>query len=207
MKNVKAKFDELNANGPVASGSAPTTSSVATPTQTNDSGAADVDMEEYSNKALVKTDELGEYIRTISDKATPFEDANKAIDLACGLFIKDGTDSRIEVSKLSSKKKDKYLIRTYLGKLKLTKYDQVKLSWANIDYVSQLKKGPDGNYYGVVTLQQTFEGFIDGKVVYKDVTKKNITIILKAYKKEVEGEAKELWDVFLSDVGVVETKN
>jgi len=165
-----------------------------------------IDFEEYSNKALVKVEELGGYLTEIADKSTPFEETNKVIDLACDLFVNKGENSRIEISKVSSKKRDKYLIRAYLNKLKITKYDKVKIEWANIQYVSELRKGADGNYYGVVTFEQTFEGLIENKVVYKDVTKKNVEVVVKAYSKAVDGETKEVWDAFLSDIGVVETR-
>ena len=73
--------------------------------------------------------------------------------------------------------------------------------------VRHFRKGPDGNYYGVISIQQKFTGFIDNKPVFADVTTKNIEIVLKTYKKEVDGESLELWDVFLNNVGISESKS
>ena len=58
----------------------------------------------------------------------------------------------------------------------------------------------------MVTFVQKFRGFVDGEVVYGDITKRNLTIVLKHYEKAVEGQTVDSWDVFLADVGVVETK-
>jgi hypothetical protein len=103
--------------------------------------------------------------------------------------------------------KDQTPIRKYLAKLRLLKYSKVLIEWTDISYVSNLRKAPDGNYYGVISLQQKFSGFIDNKMVYSDVTRKNIEVVLKTYKKEVEGESVELWDVFLNNIGISATRN
>ena len=52
-----------------------------------------------------------------------------------------------------------------------------------------------------------FRGLMDGKVVNEDVTKKTATVVLKAYEKNAEGNTTEMWDVLLSDIGVVYTKS
>ncbi len=165
-----------------------------------------VEFEAYKNKALLKTDELSGYLATIANPRNSSEEANKAIDLAAGLFVNE--DAIFEVSNAYTKEKNKYKVRNYLRKLKLLgeQYSDVKITWTDISYVSNLKKGADGNYYGIVTVQQVFEGFSDGKLVYRDVTRKNVEVVLKTYEKVQAGESKELWDVFLANVGVVETK-
>jgi len=73
--------------------------------------------------------------------------------------------------------------------------------------VSDLKPGPDGNFYGVVSFEQVFRGYRDGKLVYSDITRKNATVVLKTYQKSVEGTTRSIWDVLLSDVGVISTKS
>jgi hypothetical protein len=57
----------------------------------------------------------------------------------------------------------------------------------------------------VVSLQQRFQGMVDGQVYYSDITNKNIQIKLRTYEKVVEGRTERLWDVFLGDIGVVST--
>jgi hypothetical protein len=87
------------------------------------------------------------------------------------------------------------------------KYGKVEIQWANIQYVSKLRKSPDGRYRGVITFEQTFTGFVEDKIVYSDKTTKNVEVVLTTYKKSVEGKSKTIWDVLLSDIRVVETKN
>ncbi len=167
-------------------------------------GLPAVRKEEFEEKSLAKTKELEDYLRLIANKNTKFQKANEAIDAAVKLFIDE--DRVMEVSSKNRTTVKKYKIRTYFEKLKLLKYDDVRVSWSDISYVSNIRKGEDGNYYGIVTLQQKFEGFIDGRLVYTDVTKKNMTVILKTYDKYVVGEKQTLWDVYLGDIGVVQTE-
>ena len=168
----------------------------------NGEASLTIDPELYSRKALQKTEELGTYLAIISDRSNSMAEANKAVDLAVKLFINE--DAEVEVSGPDGR--DRYKVRTYLNRLKLLNYDKVEISWTDISYVSDLKKGTDGNYYGVITLQQRFKGFRDNKVVYGDLTEKNIEVMVVPYQKSVDGAMEQKWDVFLSDVGVVVTK-
>jgi bifunctional DNA-binding transcriptional regulator/antitoxin component of YhaV-PrlF toxin-antitoxin module len=186
----------------------PATAAVKEPVpRTKDNGAEEemgVDFKEYEKKALQKTRELSDYIKVLCDKNTEYERAEKAIDQACLLFV--GEDATVSVSSVSRQGVIRYKIREYLKKLKLVKYGRVEIEWTNIQYVSKLRKGPDGNYYGVITFEQVFRGYKDNEVVYSDVTRKNVEVVLKTYRKSVEGRSLSSWDVLLSDIGVVETK-
>ena len=161
----------------------------------------EIDHELYSRKALQKTADLGTYLSIISDRNSGMGEAAKAVDLAVKLFVNE--DAEIEVS--SKEGRDRYKVRAYLNRLKLLKYDRIEISWTDISYVSDLKKGVDGNYYGIITLQQRFNGFMDNKLVYSDLTEKNVEVKVISYEKEVNGAKQEMWDVFLSDIGVVVT--
>ena len=160
--------------------------------------------EQFRQRSLQKTADLGKYLNMIANKTTESTVANKAVDQAVGLFT--GEEATVETVKPNGDK-DQQPIRSYLNKLKLLKYSKVLITWSDISYVSNLRKGPDGFYYGVISFQQKFSGFIDNKLVYNDVTKKNIEVQLRTYKKEVEGESVELWDVFLSNVGISASRN
>ena len=164
--------------------------------------SVEIDAALYSQKALQKTADLGTYLAIISDRTNGIEEAGKAVDLAVKLFINE--EAEVEVS--SRKGRDRYKVRAYLNRLKLLNYDKIEISWSDISYVSDLKKGVDGNYYGVITLQQRFKGFMDNEVIYSDLTEKNVEVMVVAYHKETGGEKQQKWDVFLSDVGVVVTK-
>lgn len=161
----------------------------------------EIDPEVYSRKALRKTTDLGTYLAIISDRNNDMSEANKAVELAVKLFINE--DAQIEVS--GKDERQRYKVRAYLNRLKLLKYDKIEISWTDISYVSDLKKGMDGNYYGIITLQQRFKGFMDNQLVYSDLTEKNVEVKVMAYEKETDGEKQEMWDVFLSDIGVVVT--
>ncbi len=174
------------------------------PTEKNKSkGIDDIDditFKQYEKKALERVTALGNYIGVITSKKVPALEANKAIDLGCELFINE--DAIVEVTNKRNGTKDKKKIRQYFNALKLLKYDKVVIEWTNINYVSNLRKGDDGNYHGIVSFQQEFKGYIDGKLVYDDITEKNVEVVLKTYSKSVEGVATLQWDVFLEDIGV-----
>ena len=55
-------------------------------------------------------------------------------------------------------------------------------------------------------MQQKFSGFMEGDVVYEDTTQKNITVMVDLYDKVVDGETKKYWEIFLSEIGVVQTR-
>jgi Asp-tRNA(Asn)/Glu-tRNA(Gln) amidotransferase A subunit family amidase len=202
LKGIKLYFLSLLllVAAPVMAQTAPAEKNL-TANEISQKASVQIDPELYSRKALQKTADLGTYLAIISDRNNSVEEANKAVELAVKLFIDENAE--IEVS--SPEERNRYKVRAYLNRLKLLNYDKVEISWTDISYVSDLKKGVDGNYYGVITLQQRFKGFIDNEVVYGDLTEKNIEVMLVPYQKEIDGEQQQKWDVFLSDVGVVVT--
>ena len=161
---------------------------------------------EFEKKTLQKAAELSDYLKVLCNKNTEYEKAVKAIDQACLLFISE--DAIVEVSSVNrlNSPPTQNRIRTYLTKLKLLKYGKVEIEWTKIQYVNKLRRADDGTYQGVVSFQQTFTGYIDNKVVYRDFTRKDIQVVLKTYGKSVEGKTTPVWDILLSDIGVTETK-
>lgn len=197
------------ANNNIESGNIPSASGVGDePTNTtkgdhhtNDpSDELIVDIELYNKKALQKIEELGTYLSIISDIRTEYPEANKAIHQACELFVDE--NATVEVSSSNDNIKTKFKIREYFNRLKRLNYDKVEISWTNINYVSNLKKGEDGRYYGTIVLEQTLKGLNEEKVSYSTLTNKNIEVVLKTYKKEVEGDSEELWDILFSGIGL-----
>lgn len=165
---------------------------------------SDIDFDEFSDKALQKIDDFTGYLSIISSKETFPESANQAIDLAVELFVNE--DVIVEVSTVGYAESVKRKIRDYLTRLKLLKYDKVEIQWADINYVSNFRKAPDGNYYGTLTVKQTFRGYKDNQVVYSDVTQKDVEVVIKGMEKAVQGQKEMVWDVLLSDIGVLDTK-
>ena len=159
----------------------------------------------FKKKSLEKAREFEGYIKTIAATNIDNASAKKAINLACDLFA--NSDARIEVSNINSAASDKYKVREYLNRLMLAsgKFEKVQIDYVNINYVSKFIKGVDGNYHGTVSFVQTFKGFIDGKMIYGDVTKRTLAVVVKPYQKAVNGESTIVWDVVLGDIGVVQT--
>jgi hypothetical protein len=163
-----------------------------------------IDFDEFSDKALQKIEDFTAFISIIASKETFPESANQAIDLALELFVDENV--LVEVSTKGYNEVIKRKIRDYLNRLKLLKYDRVEIKWADINYVSNFRKGPDGNYYGSITVKQTFQGYKDNQVVYSDVTQKDVEIVIKGMEKSIQGQKAMVWDVLLSDIGVLDTK-
>jgi len=169
-------------------------------------GHVKIDMKLFKAKAIEKTTELSNYITLLASKNTSRADKNKTVDQACKLFVNE--NATVEVSNATRSKVSKLDIRTYLTNLTYLSdhFEKVVVQYVDITYVPEFRKGVDGNYYSVVTFVQKFEGFVDGKLSYGDFTKKDITVVLKNYKKiDADGTTKNKWDVFLSDIGVKET--
>jgi hypothetical protein len=152
--------------------------------------------------ALEKVRDLSKYISIIGNKATAWSEANRVIDRALELFA---DDAQMGVSTLASPDIKYYGIREYLERLMALNYEKVNIEWFNIQYISDLELQPDGRYVGVITIFQRFEGSTGDKLVYKDVTKKDITVYVERKQTQIGGRLIGFWDVLLGDVRVTET--
>ena len=153
--------------------------------------------------ALEKVRDLSKYISIVGDKTTPWSEANRVIERTLELFS-DG--AQMGVSTTNQPEVKYYDIRTYLERLMALNYDQVKIEWFNIEYISDLERQPDGRYVGVITIYQRFEGRSGDKLKYVDTTKKDITVYVERKQTQIGGRIIGFWDVLLGDVRVVETK-
>ncbi len=153
--------------------------------------------------ALEKVRDLSKYISILGNKETPWSTAKDVIDRALELFM-DGAE--MEVSSLYRKKVAVYPIKEYLERLTRLNYAKVKITWFNIQYDSDLVKQPDGRYVGVITIFQKFEGVTKEGLVYKDITKKDITVYVERKQTQIDGIPVGFWDVLLGDIRVKETK-
>lgn len=153
--------------------------------------------------ALEKVRDLSKYIKIVGSKETPWSEANRVIDRAEELFM---SDAEIGVSSISSPEVKYYKVRQYFERLMRLNYDRVEIDWYNIEYVSDLQRQPDGTYVGVITIFQTFRGYDkEGNMVYKDTTKKDITVYVKRKETQIGGRTIGFWDVLLGDMRVKET--
>ena len=155
--------------------------------------------------ALEKVRDLSKYIKIVGSKETAWSEANRVIDRAEELFM---TNAEIGVSSLASTNVKYYKVRPYLEHLMRLNYDRVEIEWYDIQYVSDLQRQPDGTYVGVITIFQTFRGYDkEGNLVYKDTTKKDITVYVKRKETQIGGRTIGFWDVLLGDMRVKETTN
>ena len=153
--------------------------------------------------ALEKVRDLSKYIKIVGSKDTPFSEANRVIDRAEELFM---SDAEIGVSSIHSNQITYYRVRKYLEHLMRLNYDRVEIEWYTIEYVSDLQRQPDGTYVGVITIFQTFRGYdAEGNLVYKDTTKKDITVYVRRKETQMGGRTFGFWDVLLGDMRVKET--
>lgn len=152
--------------------------------------------------AMEKIRDLGKYISIIGNKQTPFSEAKRVIDRTLELFVEE---AQMGVSSLAREEVVYYGIKEYLERLMLLNYDKVKIEWFNIQYISDLELQPDGRYVGVITIFQRFEGTTDDGLIYKDVTKKDITVYVERKQTQIGGKLIGFWDVLLGDIRVVET--
>ena len=155
--------------------------------------------------ALEKVRDLSKYVKIVGSKETSFSEANRVIYRAEELFM---SDAEIGVSSLAANQITYYRVRKYFEHLMRLNYDRVEIEWYNIEYVSDLQRQPDGTYVGVITIFQTFRGYdAEGNMVYKDTTKKDITIYVKRKETQIGGRTIGFWDVLLGDMRVKETTN
>lgn len=153
--------------------------------------------------ALEKVRDLSKYISIIGSKETPFSEANRVIERTLELFVED---AQMGVSSLYREEIKYYPVRKYLERLMALNYDKINIKWYDIQYISDLELQPDGRYVGVITIYQRFEGTTDDGMVYKDTTKKDITVYVEKKQTQISGRLIDFWDVLLGDIRVAETQ-
>jgi hypothetical protein len=154
--------------------------------------------------ALEKVRDLSKYIALVGSKETPWSEAQRVIQRAEELFM---PGSEMGVSSIYRPEITYFKVREYFERLMRLNYEKVNIDWYNIEYVSDLEQQPDGTFVGVITIFQRFEGFDKEKgLVYRDTTKKDITIYVKRKETQIGGRTIGFWDVLLGDIRVKETR-
>lgn len=152
-------------------------------------------LENFTIIAEKKAKSFSVYIAKIASKSTSLNDKEIAIQQACKLFIYDTV--RIEVSYCPSGGNSTVYSRKlikYLRRLSLLNYDQITIEWVECVMVGDLKKGDDGNFYGIISFVQRFTA-VKGEYIYEDVTTKHAEVVLKPYlKPNDQGEDEWKWD-------------
>jgi hypothetical protein len=162
------------------------------------------DIEVFKEQTKQKIDEFQQYIVTIGSKDQPAEKRNMAEKEALKLFY---TGAQMEISMVmadGSTQKVNRPMEKYLARLKSLPYTRVVIKFYDIAYVSEFTKGPDGKYYSTATIIQEFTGYTADNVVYKDITKKEVEIIIDLVEDKFFKEKR--WKIFLGDIKAAETK-
>lgn len=169
------------------------------------SSLSEPNLENFKILAEKRANQFGVYISKIADKSVSLENKEIAIKQACDLFISDTV--RIQISYCPASGGSSVYSRTlikYLRRLSMLNYDKVKIEWVECVMVGDLKKGDDGNYYGIISFIQRFTG-VKGEYTYVDETTKHTEVVLKPYMKHnSQGEEEWGWDVYLSNVNIKE---
>lgn len=165
---------------------------------------SDADIEVFKEQTKQKVEEFQQHVVTIGSKDQPMEKRNLAEKEALKLFYK-GAEMQISTINtdgtvsLQSRPMEKYLAR-----LKSLPFTAVVIKFYDLVYISSFTRGPDGKYYSSATVIQEFTGFTGDNIVYKDVTKKEIEIIVDLVEDKFFNEKK--WKVFLGNIKATETR-
>lgn len=163
------------------------------------------DIEVFKEQTKQKVDEFQQYIVTLGSKDQPAEKRDMAEKEAIKLFYKG---AQMEISVLmpdGSTQKVNRPMEKYLARLKSLPYTKVVIKFYDIAYIREFTKGPDGKYYSTATIIQEFTGFNEDNIVYTDVTKKDIEIIIDLVEDKFFNEKR--WKIFLGDIKASETKS
>lgn len=175
--------------------------------KSNDNASFELDettKAELKDKALTKSKTFGQLIGIIADKTTLEDIAQTSILNALDLFLNE--NSTVGVTSVRQPEAQKPLkVRKYLNRLRMLQYEKVEIQTSDYYMVKDLKKGPDGNYYGWVSFKQRFKGYVKDLPAYEDLTSKSIKVIVRKMQKFENGIPQDYWDVFLVDVLVQET--
>ncbi len=166
---------------------------------------SEADIEVFKEQTKQKVDEFQQYIITLGSKDQPAEKRDMAEKEAIKLFYKG---AQMEISVLmpdGSTQKVNRPMEKYLARLKSLPYTKVVIKFYDIAYIREFTKGPDGKYYSTATIIQEFTGFNEDNIVYTDVTKKDIEIIIDLVEDKFFNEKR--WKIFLGDIKASETKS
>jgi hypothetical protein len=165
---------------------------------------SEADIQVFKEQTKQKVDEFQQYIITLGSKDQPAEKRDMAEKEAIKLFYKG---AQMEISMVMADGSAQKVMRPmekYLARLKSLPYTKVVIKFYDIAYISEFTKGPDGKYYSTATIIQEFTGFNDDNIVYTDVTKKDIEIIIDLVEDKFFNEKR--WKIFLGDIKASETK-
>lgn len=165
---------------------------------------SDQDVALFKEQTKQKVDEFQQHIVTIGSKDEPDEKRNMAEKEALKLFYPGATMETTTILADGTSKKIARPMEKYLARLKSLPYTKVIIKFYDIAYVRDFVKGTDGKYYSTATIIQEFTGFTGDEIVYSDITKKEIEIVIDLIEDSFYNEKR--WVLFLGDIKATETK-
>jgi hypothetical protein len=166
---------------------------------------SDADIELFKEQTKQKVEEFQQHIATIGSKDQPEEKRNLAEKEALKLFLKGAEMETSVIRPNGTVIIQSRSMENYLARLKSLPYTAVVINFYDLVYISSFTKGPDGRYYSSATIIQEFSGFSDDNLVYRDVTKKEIEIIIDLVEDKFFREKK--WKVLLGNIKATETRS
>lgn len=168
--------------------------------------------ETINQQCLHKVKALTDHFTKIATKVEADSIKDYHIEACLDLFIGRGNDindeegnvifpaPRIEVSSLSTGRKNSYFVKNYLVRLKGLQYSKIVFKTSSC-YIAEggIKKISENQYSAVVSFYQVFIGYKGDMKVYSDKTKKSVKVIIE---KDNLGR----FDVLLGDITADETK-
>jgi len=158
----------------------------------------------FKEQTMQKVEEFQQYIKTLGSKDEPSEKRDMAEKEALKLFYKGAEMETSYILPDSSVQKIIRPMEKYLARLKSLPYTRVIIKYYDIAYIREFTKGPDGKYYSTATIIQEFTGFSNDDIIYKDITKKNVEIIIDIVEDKFFQEKR--WKIYLGDIKATETK-
>lgn len=167
------------------------------------------DFDKFDSLALLKVERLEDFIKQIVNIDKSMVDRDNAALEAIKLF-NSPTLNKVEVSSLRDGKQVKrsHSVGTYFNSVLKSTRAKVDIQWSQMVFASDWEMQDDSSFRATISIQQTYVKELDGRIVYSDVTYKNIDVIAQVYDKVVDGRFEQWWDVYLGDIGVTSmTKN
>jgi len=163
------------------------------------------DVELFKEQTNQKVKEFEQYIVTLGSKDEPAEKRNMAEKEALKLFYKGAQMEILFLLPDGTVQKVSRPMEKYLARLKSLPYTKVMIKFYDIAYIRDFTKGPDGKYYSTATIIQEFTGFSNDDIIYTDITKKDIEIIIDIVEDTFFQEKR--WKIFLGDIKATETRS
>lgn len=173
------------------------------PDTTNRGLLKTLDFDTFKTIAMDKVKRLEDYIgKIVSPTLSPI-DRDKAVQQAVDLFMSEKNIVQTSNVKATGPptKKD-WPVGLYFKVSLRGNKAKVKIEWTDLTFASDWELQEDSSYRATISIQQRYVKEIDGRVVYSDVTNKNVEVIISANNKFVDGRFEKWWDVFLGDIGV-----